>query len=87
MRNTLARSLIVGQIALSVLLLAAAGVHHVTLIFGAFLFALPVLWLAAADVPLLIVQRNAQFGCAAVLCACAVVLLARRDRFEWGWIR
>jgi hypothetical protein len=31
------------------LLLAAAGVHHVTLIFGAFLFALPVLWLAWMD--------------------------------------
>ena len=29
--------------------LAAAGVHHVTLIFGSVLFALPVLWLAVID--------------------------------------
>jgi hypothetical protein len=32
-----------------VLALVAASVHHVTLIFGAFLFALPVLWLACID--------------------------------------
>jgi hypothetical protein len=32
-----------------VLVLAAASVHHVTLIFGSFLFALPVLWLACMD--------------------------------------
>ena len=32
-----------------VLTLAAASVHHVTLIFGSFLFALPVLWLACID--------------------------------------
>lgn len=31
------------------LTLAAASVHHVTLIFGSFLFALPVLWLAVID--------------------------------------
>jgi hypothetical protein len=31
------------------LILAAASVHHVTLIFGAVLFALPVLWLASRD--------------------------------------
>jgi hypothetical protein len=31
------------------LTLAAASVHHVTLIFGSFLFALPVLWLACLD--------------------------------------
>lgn len=31
------------------LTLAAAAVHHVTLIFGSFLFALPVLWLAVLD--------------------------------------
>jgi hypothetical protein len=50
-------------------------------------WALPALLLAASHVPLLIVQRNAQFACAAVLCASAVVVLARRDRFEWGWMR
>lgn len=32
-----------------VITLAAASVHHVTLIFGSFLFALPVLWLAIVD--------------------------------------
>ena len=51
------------------------------------LWALPVLLLAAAHVPLLIVQRNAQFACAAVLCASALVLLARHDRFDLGWTR
>jgi hypothetical protein len=50
-------------------------------------WALSALLLAAAHVPLVIVQRNAQFACAAVLCASAVVLLARHDRFEWGWVR
>ena len=50
-------------------------------------WALPALLLAASHVPLLIVQRDAQFACAAVLCASAVVVLARRDRFEWGWMR
>ena len=51
------------------------------------LWVLPVLWLATDHVPLLIASPNAQFTCAAVLCACAVVLLARRDRFERGWMR
>ncbi|HZQ68630.1 MAG TPA: hypothetical protein VFA68_08935 [Terriglobales bacterium] len=32
-----------------VVILAAASVHHVTLIFGSFLFALPVIWLAVID--------------------------------------
>jgi hypothetical protein len=32
-----------------VLTLAAASVHHVTLLFGSFLFAIPVLWLACLD--------------------------------------
>jgi len=50
-------------------------------------WVLPAFLLAASHVPLLIVQRNAQFACAAVLCAYAVVVLARRDRFEWGWMR
>jgi hypothetical protein len=49
------------------------------------LWALPALLLAAAHLPLAIVQPNAQFACAAVLCAAVVVLLARHDRFEWGW--
>ena len=32
-----------------ILTLTAASVHHVTLLFGSFLFALPVLWLACID--------------------------------------
>jgi hypothetical protein len=51
------------------------------------LWALPALLLAAARVPLAIVQPDAQVACAAVLCASAVVLLARHDRIEWGWVR
>jgi hypothetical protein len=51
------------------------------------LWALPALWLAAADVPLLIVAPAAQVACAAVLCACAVLLYLRRDGFELGWMR
>jgi hypothetical protein len=48
------------------------------------LWALPALLLAASHVPLQIVQPHAQFACAGVLCASAVVLLVRRDHFEWG---
>ena len=50
-------------------------------------WALSALLLAMTRVPLLVVQRNAQFACAAALCASAVVLLARHDRFELGWMR
>jgi len=51
------------------------------------LWAVPVLLLATVHGPLPIVQANAQFACAACCFACAVVLLARHDRFEWGWMR
>jgi hypothetical protein len=51
------------------------------------LWVLPVLLLASTHLPLRIVQENAQLACAAVLCASAVVLLARHDRFELGWTR
>jgi len=44
-RNGKGRALIKG----AVLCLAAAAAHHVTLLFGAVLFALPVLWLAVMD--------------------------------------
>jgi len=82
-------ALLLPSLALCAFALAAATVLDpgaAAVIAGA-LWALPVLVLAAAHVPLVIVQRNAQVACAAVLCACAVVLLARRDRFEWGWMR
>ena len=82
-------ALMLPSLALSALALAAATVLHRPrrcrpggdLVGGAALL------LAADDVPLLIVQRNAQFACAATLCACAVVLMARHDRFESGWMR
>jgi hypothetical protein len=51
------------------------------------LWALPLLVLVSAHVPLAIVQRNAQSACAAVIIASAVVLFVRRDRFELGWMR
>ncbi len=44
-RSSDKRSLVKGV----VLTLTAGAVHHVTLIFGSFLFALPVLWLAVID--------------------------------------
>jgi hypothetical protein len=82
-------ALMLPSLTLCAFALAAATVlpPRAAAVMAAILWAVPALLLAVDDVPLLIVQRNAQFGCAAVLCACAVVLLARRDRFEWGWIR
>lgn len=82
-------ALLLPSLALCALTLAAATVmdpRGAAVTAGAS-WALPALLLAAGHVPLLIVQRNAQFACAAVLCASAVVVLARRDRFEWGWVR
>lgn len=80
-------ALLLPSLALCAFTLAAATVmdpRAAAFTAGA-LWAVPVLLLATTHGPLLIVQRNAQFVCAAVLCACAVVLLARRERFEWGW--
>jgi len=82
-------ALLLPSLALCAFALAAAtvvGPRAAAIMAGA-LWAVPVLLLAAAHIPLLAVQRNAQFACAAVLCACAMVLLARHDRFEWGWAR
>jgi hypothetical protein len=82
-------ALLLPSLALSALALAAATVlpPRAAAVLTAILWAVPALLLAVADVPLLIVQRNAQFACAATLCACAVVLVARHDRFESGWMR
>jgi hypothetical protein len=82
-------ALLLPSLALSALALAAATVlpPRAAAVMAAILWAVPALLLAADDVPLLIVQRNAQFACAATLCACAVVLMARHDRFESGWMR
>ena len=51
------------------------------------LWALPALLLAVTHLPLAIVQRDAQFVCAAVFFTSVVVLYLRHDRFEWGWTR
>ena len=82
-------ALLLPSLALCAFALAAATITdpRAAAVTAAALWALPVLLLAAADVPLLIVQRNAQFACAAVLCASALVLLARHDRFDLGWTR
>jgi len=80
-------ALLLPSLALCVFTLAAATVlePRAAAVTAGALWALPVLLLAATHVPLAIVQPNAQFASAAMLCAAAVVLLARHDRFEWGW--
>jgi hypothetical protein len=78
-------ALLLPSLALCVFALAAATVlepRAAALTAGA-LWALPALLLAAAHLPLAIVQPDTQFACAALLCASALVLLARHDRFEW----
>jgi len=81
-------ALLLPSLALCAFALAAATVTdpRAAAVTAAALWALPVL-LASAHVPLLMVQRNAQFVCAAVLCASAVVLFLRYDRFDIGWTR
>jgi hypothetical protein len=82
-------ALLLPSLALCAFALAAATVvdPRAAAITAGALWALPALWMAGTHVPLLIVQAEAQFTCAAVLCACAVVVLARHDRFESGWMR
>ena len=82
-------ALLLPSLALCVFALAAATVigPRAAAVTAAVSWALPALLLTAAHVPLVIVQRDAQFACAAVLGASAGVLLARHDRFEWGWTR
>lgn len=82
-------ALLLPSLALCAFALAAAtivGPLASAITAGAF-WALPVLLLAAAHAPLVIVQRNAQFVCAAVLCAAGLALLVRHDRFELGRVR
>jgi len=80
-------ALLLPTLALCSLALASATLlpPRIAALSAAAAWALPVLLLAAR--PLRIVQPSAQIACAAVLCASAVVLLARRDRFELGWTR
>jgi hypothetical protein len=83
-------ALLLPSLALCAFALAAATVMEprAAAVTAGVLWAVPVLLLlTTAHGPLPVVQRSAQFACAAVLCASAVVLLARRDRFEWGWMR
>jgi hypothetical protein len=82
-------ALLLPSLALSAFALAAATVMdpRAAAVTTAALWALPVLWLASAHVPLLILAPAAQVACTAVLCACAVLLYLRRDRFELGWMR
>jgi hypothetical protein len=82
-------ALLLPSLTLCVFALAAATVigTRAAAVTAAGSWALPALLLAAAHIPLVIVQRDAQFACAAMLCASVVTLLARHDRFEWGWTR
>jgi len=82
-------ALLLPSLALCAFALAAATVLEpsAAAVMAGVLWVLPVLLLTAAHVPLVIVQRNAQFVCAAVLCASAIVLFLRHDRFERGWMR
>jgi hypothetical protein len=82
-------ALLLPSLALCAFALAAATVldPRAAAVTAGAVWALPALLLAAARVPLVIVQWHAQAACAAVIVACAVVLLVRRDRFELGWVR
>jgi hypothetical protein len=82
-------ALLLPSLALAAFALAAATVMdpRAAAVAAGAAWALPVLLLATAHAPLLIVQRPAQVACAAVFCASSLVLLARHDRFELGWKR
>jgi hypothetical protein len=82
-------ALLLPSLALCAFALAAATVMEplAAVITAGTAWALPALLLAVTHLPLVIVQWNAQSACAVVLCACLVVLFARRDRFELGWMR
>jgi hypothetical protein len=82
-------ALLLPTLALCAFALAAATVMEprAAAVTAGSLWALPALLLAAAHVPLLIVQATGQLACATLLCASALVLLLRRDRFDMGWTR
>lgn len=82
-------ALLLPSLALCAFALAAATVvdPRAAAVTAGVLWVLPVLLLTVTHVPLAQVAPPAQAACAAVLCASAVVLLARRDRFERGWMR
>jgi hypothetical protein len=82
-------ALLLPSLALSGFALAASTVVNprVAALTAGAAWALPALLLSTTRVPLMIVERNAQLACLGVLCACAVVLLTRHDRFDLGWTR
>jgi hypothetical protein len=80
-------ALLLPSLALCAFALAAAtvvGPRAAAIAAGA-LWVLPALLLAATRGPLAVVQWHAQSACAAVIIASAVLVVLRRDRFEWGW--
>jgi hypothetical protein len=79
-------ALLLPSLALSAFALAAATLldPRAAAAVAAAAWVLPLLLLAWAHVPLLIVAPGAQVACAAVLFACVVVLFMRHDRFELG---
>lgn len=81
-------ALLLPSLALCAFALAAASIigPRAAAAMAAASWVLSVLLLAAARGPLLVVQRNAQLACAAVLCVSAVLVFVRRDRFDLGWM-
>jgi hypothetical protein len=79
-------ALLLPSLALSAFALAAATLvdPRAAAPPGGGAWAVPVLLVAWVRVPLLIVAPDAQVAYGAVLSACAVVLVARHDRFELG---
>ncbi len=82
-------ALLLPSLALCGLALATASLvdPRVAAVAAGALWTVPMLALAIIEGPLLIVHRGAQLACAAVLCVSVVVLLARRERFDLGWLR
>jgi hypothetical protein len=82
-------ALLLPSLALCAFALAAAAVvgpRAAAAAAGA-LWAVPVLWVATAHPPLVVVQWHGQLACAAVLLTAAAVVVLRRDRFDLGWAR
>jgi hypothetical protein len=82
-------ALLLPSLALCAFALAAATVvdPRAAAVTASALWVLPVLLLTTSHVPLAHVASPAQPVCAAVLCASALAMFLRRDRFELGWMR
>jgi hypothetical protein len=81
--------LLLPSLALCAFALAAATVvdPRAAAVTASALWVLPVLLVTTSHVPLARVASPAQAVCAAVLCASALAMFLRRDRFELGWMR